>query len=92
VKTGFDLMFVAGAVSGLLGIGSGALKVVAMDRAMRIAFKVPRPPAISLVGVTAAASAGLYLNRGYPGLTGRWCWACSPGFWRDDLQRYRGKL
>ncbi len=71
VKTGFGLMFVAGAVSGLLGIGSGALKVVAMDRAMRIPFKVSTTTSNFMIGVTAAASAGVYLNRGYidPGLT-----------------------
>ncbi len=71
VKTGFGLMFVAGAVSGLLGIGSGALKVVAMDRAMRIPFKVSTTTSNFMIGVTAAASAGIYLNRGYidPGLT-----------------------
>jgi uncharacterized membrane protein YfcA len=71
VKTGFGMMFLAGAVSGLLGIGSGALKVVAMDRAMRIPFKVSTTTSNFMIGVTAAASAGIYLNRGYidPGLT-----------------------
>jgi len=71
VKTGFSLMFLAGTVSGLLGIGSGALKVVAMDRAMRIPFKVSTTTSNFMIGVTAAASAGIYLNRGYidPGLT-----------------------
>jgi len=71
VKTGFSIMFVAGALSGLLGIGSGALKVVAMDRAMRIPFKVSTTTSNFMIGVTAAASAGVYLNRGYidPGLT-----------------------
>jgi uncharacterized protein len=71
VKTGFSLMFVAGAVSGLLGIGSGALKVVAMDHAMRVPFKVSTTTSNFMIGVTAAASAGVYLNRGYidPGLT-----------------------
>jgi len=71
VKTGFSLMFVAGALSGLLGIGSGALKVIAMDRAMRVPFKVSTTTSNFMIGVTAAASAGVYLNRGYidPGLT-----------------------
>lgn len=71
VKTGFSLMLVAGALSGLLGIGSGALKVVAMDRAMRIPFKVSTTTSNFMIGVTAAASAGVYLSRGYvdPGLT-----------------------
>jgi uncharacterized protein len=70
VKTGFGLMFVAGALSGLLGIGSGALKVIAMDRAMRIPFKVSTTTSNFMIGVTAAASAGIYLRRGFvaPGL------------------------
>jgi uncharacterized membrane protein YfcA len=65
VKAGFALMFGAGAVSGLLGIGSGSLKVIAMDRAMRIPFKVSTTTSNFMIGVTAAASAGVYLNRGY---------------------------
>ena len=70
VKTGFGLMFGAGAISGLLGIGSGALKVIAMDQAMRIPFKVSTTTSNFMIGVTAAASAGVYLARGYidPGL------------------------
>jgi uncharacterized membrane protein YfcA len=70
VPAGFSLMFVAGAVSGLLGIGSGALKVIAMDRAMRLPFKVSTTTSNFMIGVTAAASAGVYLRRGYvdPGL------------------------
>src|SRR6266496_4270612 len=70
VPTGFSIMFGAGALSGLLGIGSGALKVVAMDQAMRIPFKVSTTTSNFMIGVTAAASAGIYLNRGYidPGL------------------------
>jgi uncharacterized membrane protein YfcA len=65
VKTGFSLMFGAGIISGLLGIGSGALKVLAMDQAMRIPFKVSTTTSNFMIGVTAAASAGIYLNRGY---------------------------
>ncbi|MBV8842073.1 MAG: sulfite exporter TauE/SafE family protein [Bryobacterales bacterium] len=65
VKAGFGLMFIAGAVSGLLGIGSGALKVIAMDRAMRIPFKVSTTTSNFMIGVTAAASAGIYLHRGW---------------------------
>src|SRR3974377_122629 len=63
-------MFVAGTLSGLLGIGSGALKVLAMDQIMRIPFKVSTTTSNFMIGVTAAASAGVYLNRGYvaPGL------------------------
>jgi len=65
VKTVFGLMFGAGTISGLLGIGSGALKVIAMDQAMRIPFKVSTTTSNFMIGVTAAASAGVYLNRGY---------------------------
>jgi uncharacterized protein len=70
VPTGFSLMFGAGALSGLLGIGSGAVKVLAMDQAMHIPFKVSTTTSNFMIGVTAAASAGVYLNRGYidPGL------------------------
>jgi uncharacterized membrane protein YfcA len=70
IPTGFSLMFLAGTLSGLLGIGSGAVKVLAMDRAMHIPFKVSTTTSNFMIGVTAAASAGVYLNRGYidPGL------------------------
>jgi uncharacterized membrane protein YfcA len=70
VPLGWALMFVAGVVSGLLGIGSGALKVLAMDQVMRLPFKVSTTTSNFMIGVTAAASAGIYLNRGYisPGL------------------------
>src|SRR5277367_5597102 len=71
VPAGFSLMFGAGALSGLLGIGSGAVKVLAMDQAMKIPFKVSTTTSKFRIGVTAAASAGIYLNRGYidPGLS-----------------------
>jgi uncharacterized membrane protein YfcA len=70
VPLGFGLMFGAGTLSGLLGIGSGALKVLAMDQAMRMPFKVSTTTSNFMIGVTAAASAGIYLSRGYidPGL------------------------
>ena len=70
VPLGFALMAVAGALSGLLGIGSGALKVLAMDRGMKLPFKVSSTTSNFMIGVTAAASAGIYLSRGYidPGL------------------------
>ncbi len=70
IPGGFCLMLVAGILSGLLGIGSGAVKVLAMDQIMRIPFKVSTATSNFMIGVTAAASAGLYLNRGYidPGL------------------------
>jgi uncharacterized membrane protein YfcA len=65
VKSGFAVMFGAGVVSGLLGIGSGALKVIAMDQVMRIPFKVSTATSNFMIGVTAAASAGVYLSRGF---------------------------
>ncbi len=65
VPAGFGLMFGAGTLSGLLGIGSGAVKVIAMDRAMKIPFKVSTTTSNFMIGVTAAASAGVYLGRGY---------------------------
>jgi uncharacterized membrane protein YfcA len=65
VPAGFSIMFGAGALSGLLGIGSGALKVVAMDQAMKVPFKVSTTTSNFMIGVTAAASAGVYLSRGY---------------------------
>src|SRR6516162_4877675 len=70
VPLGFSLMFGAGTLSGLLGIGSGAIKVIAMDQAMRIPFKVSTTTSNFMIGVTAAASAGIYLTRGYidPGI------------------------
>jgi uncharacterized membrane protein YfcA len=63
-------MFLAGLLSGLLGIGSGAVKVLAMDQIMRIPFKVSTTTSNFMIGVTAAASAGIYFGRGYidPGL------------------------
>ena len=70
IPGGFATMLGAGMLSGLLGIGSGAVKVLAMDRIMRIPFKVSTTTSNFMIGVTAAASAGIYLARGYvaPGL------------------------
>jgi hypothetical protein len=65
VVPGMGLMAFAGILSGLLGIGSGALKVIAMDRIMKIPFKVSTTTSNFMIGVTAAAGAGVYLNRGY---------------------------
>ncbi len=65
VPGGFALMFGAGTLSGLLGIGSGAVKVIAMDRIMRIPFKVSTTTSNFMIGVTAAASAGVYFRHGY---------------------------
>jgi len=70
IPGGFGLMFVAGTLSGLLGIGSGAVKVLAMDKVMKVPFKVSTTTSNFIIGVTAAASAGIYLHRGLvaPGL------------------------
>jgi uncharacterized membrane protein YfcA len=65
VPLGFGIMAVAGALSGLLGIGSGAVKVLALDQAMRLPFKVSTTTSNFMIGVTAAASAGIYLRRGF---------------------------
>lgn len=70
VTFGFAIMFIAGILSGLLGIGSGAVKVLAMDNVMSIPFKVSTATSNFMIGVTAAASAGIYLHGGYvtPGI------------------------
>ena len=62
-KAGFGLMYIAGMLSGMLGIGSGALKVVAMDRVMGMPFKVSTATSSFMIGVTAVASAAIYLKR-----------------------------
>ncbi|MHB8335233.1 MAG: sulfite exporter TauE/SafE family protein [Acidimicrobiales bacterium] len=63
-KLGLVLMYIAGLVSALLGIGSGALKVPAMDGAMHLPMKVSTATSNFMIGVTAAASAGVYFIRG----------------------------
>ncbi len=70
VPLGFGVMFGAGTLSGLLGIGSGAVKVLAMDQVMKLPFKVSTTTSNFMIGVTAAASAGIYLSHGYidPGI------------------------
>jgi uncharacterized membrane protein YfcA len=65
IPGGLGLMYLAGVLSGLLGIGSGAMKVIAMDQVMKVPFKVSTTTSNFMIGVTAAASAGVYLNRGY---------------------------
>ncbi len=71
VVGGFFMMLFAGVLSGLLGVGSGALKVLAMDSIMRIPFKVSTTTSNFMIGVTAAASAVVYFQRGYidPGIS-----------------------
>lgn len=62
---GWFMMLIAGIMSGLLGIGSGALKVLAMDNIMRVPFKVSTTTSNFMIGVTAAASAVIYFQKGY---------------------------
>ena len=61
---GLAMMYVAGIISGLLGIGSGSFKVLALDTAMRLPMKVSTTTSNFMIGVTAAASAGIYFSRG----------------------------
>ena len=95
VPAGFGLMAVAGGLSGLLGIGSGAFKVIAMDDVMRLPFKVSSTTSNFMIGVTAAASAGVYLARGYldPVLAGPVVLGVLPGAWLGArlLPRVRGR-
>ena len=65
VPHGFVIMWFAGILSALLGIGSGLVKVLAMDQMMRLPFKVSTTTSNFMIGVTAAASAGVYLHKGY---------------------------
>lgn len=64
IPLGFTMMTGAGLISGLLGVGSGALKVPAMDGAMNLPIKVSSATSNFMIGVTAAASAGFYYMRG----------------------------
>ena len=64
VPVGMGLMYCAGLISALLGIGSGVLKVPAMDTALRLPIKVSTATSNFMIGVTAAASAGAYFMRG----------------------------
>lgn len=64
IPAAFAVMLFAGALSAVVGIGSGVVKVLAMDRLMRLPFKVSTTTSNFMIGVTAAASAGVYLQRG----------------------------
>ncbi len=64
VPYGFGMMYIAGLLSGLLGIGSGTFKVLALDTFMRLPMKVSTTTSNFMIGVTAAASAGIYFSRG----------------------------
>ena len=70
VGGGFSVMLLAGVLSGILGIGSGVLKVIAMDGIMKVPFKVSTTTSYFMMGVTACASAVVYIQRGYivPGI------------------------
>ncbi len=59
------IMGIAGLVSGLLGVGSGTLKVLAMDQALRLPYKVATTTSNFMIGITAAVSAGIYFSQGY---------------------------
>lgn len=61
---GMGMMYIAGLISGLLGIGSGTFKVLAMDTLMKLPMKVSTTTSNFMIGVTAAASAGIYFSRG----------------------------
>lgn len=65
IPGGFILMFGAGVLSAMLGIGSGSIKVLAMDQLMKIPFKVSTTTSNFMIGVTGAASVGFYLSHGY---------------------------
>ncbi len=65
VPSAFGLMTVAGILSGLLGIGSGVVKVLAMDQAMRLPYKVATTTSNFIIGITAAVGSGVYFSRGY---------------------------
>ena len=71
VGRGFSVMGIAGMLSGILGIGSGVLKVIAMDNMMKVPFKVSTTTSNFMMGVTACASAVVYIQRGniVPGIT-----------------------
>ncbi len=70
VPLGFLIMFVAGSLSGLVGIGAGAFKVLALDQVMRMPFKASTTTSNFMIGMTAATGAAVYLNQGFldPGL------------------------
>jgi uncharacterized membrane protein YfcA len=62
---GLFIMGIAGMISGLLGVGSGSLKVLAMDQALRLPYKVATTTSNFMIGMTAATSAGIYFAHGY---------------------------
>lgn len=65
VPAAFGMMGVAGVLSGLLGIGAGSFKVVAMDQLMRLPYKVSTSTSNFIIGITAAVGAGVFYKMGY---------------------------
>jgi uncharacterized protein len=65
VPAGFVVIFFAGLLSGLLGVGGGVLKVLGMDTMMRLPFKVSTTTSNFMIGVTATASTGILFVSGY---------------------------
>jgi hypothetical protein len=65
LKLGFFVLSIAGFLSGLLGIGSGTVKVLAMDQIMHLPYRVATATSNFIIGVTATASIGIYWSRGY---------------------------
>lgn len=65
VPFAFCMMAIAGMLSGLLGIGSGSLKVLAMDQGLRLPYKVATTTSNFMIGITAAVSVGIYFTHGY---------------------------
>jgi uncharacterized membrane protein YfcA len=59
------IMGVAGAMSGLLGIGSGTINVLTMDQILKLPYKVATTTSNFMIGITAAVSAGIYFTHGY---------------------------
>ncbi|MBX3708151.1 MAG: sulfite exporter TauE/SafE family protein [Gammaproteobacteria bacterium] len=65
VPRGLFIMSIAGLIAGLLGVGSGTLKVLAMDQALRLPYKVATTTSNFMIGITAAVSTGIYFSHGY---------------------------
>ncbi len=65
IKKGWSLMFGAGILSGILGIGSGSLKVLAMDQIMGLPYKISTATSNFMIGLTAVASVGVYWSEGF---------------------------
>lgn len=61
----FLSMLGAGLLSGLLGIGNGAINVMVMDLLMKLPMKVATATSNFMIGITIAASAGIYFAHGY---------------------------